>query len=100
MAAKKHLPWNTLSNMVFTPKPASPVNFKDSCLPGIAKEDAYPYVGIRESCKYNKTDVFAKLESYIQIEAGDEETLLRVVGFLGPTSVALDATGLVFYSKG
>ncbi|ENN74854.1 hypothetical protein HUJ04_003094 [Dendroctonus ponderosae] len=67
---------------------------------GIEREDAYPYVGARGTCQYNESAVYAKLENYIQIEPGDEETLLTVVGFLGPTSVALEASGLAFYSQG
>lgn len=67
---------------------------------GIISEDTYPYVGKQQTCKYNQSDVKAYLEDYIPIEPGDEDTLLLVVGFLGPTSVALDGTRLPFYTSG
>ncbi|XP_066246542.1 cathepsin L-like [Euwallacea similis] len=67
---------------------------------GIETEETYPYVGKKEVCKFNKSDVKAVLESYIPIESGDEDTLLLVTGFLGPTSVALDASDLQLYVSG
>ncbi|KAL1494131.1 hypothetical protein ABEB36_009777 [Hypothenemus hampei] len=67
---------------------------------GIETDSAYPYVALKNLCQYNQSIVFAHLESFIPIEPEDEQTILIVVGFLGPVSVAIDATRLQFYESG
>ncbi|XP_038624542.1 cathepsin K [Tachyglossus aculeatus] len=69
---------------------------------GIDSEDAYPYIGQDEPCRYSPTGKAAKCRGYREIPVGDEKALKRAVARVGPVAVAIDASlsSFQFYSKG
>uniref|UniRef100_F7DWC9 Cathepsin K n=1 Tax=Ornithorhynchus anatinus TaxID=9258 RepID=F7DWC9_ORNAN len=68
---------------------------------GIDSEDAYPYVGQDEPCRYSPTGKAAKCRGYREVPVGDEKALKRAVARVGPVAVAIDASlsSFQFYSK-
>lgn len=68
---------------------------------GIDTEDSYPYEAVQEKCHFNPKTVGATdTGSYSLV--GNEKTLMKFVGTVGPISVAIDAGQNSFhlYSKG
>jgi len=69
---------------------------------GIDTEASYPYTAENgPSCAYSAQNIGATLKSYTNVASGDENDLQAKV-FLGPTSVAIDASHNSFqlYSSG
>ncbi|KAK5581385.1 hypothetical protein RB653_001417 [Dictyostelium firmibasis] len=59
---------------------------------GINTEQSYPYeMKVNDECKFQKNGVAAKISSYKEIEAGDENDLQNAL-LLNPVSVAIDAS--------
>ncbi|KAM4664645.1 cathepsin K-like isoform 1-T2 [Discoglossus pictus] len=69
---------------------------------GIDSEEAYPYVGEDEECKYDPSGRVAKCKSYKNVTEGSEKALKKAVATAGPVSVGIDAglSSFQFYSKG
>ncbi|XP_075995411.1 cathepsin K-like [Genypterus blacodes] len=59
---------------------------------GIASEKAYPYEGKVGSCRYKAAKKVAGCTGYRFLPRGDEGALQRAVAFIGPISVAIDAS--------
>ncbi|XP_037082408.1 procathepsin L-like [Pollicipes pollicipes] len=70
---------------------------------GVATEDSYPYEE-RSSfrCRYDAAAPGASISSYKDVPSGSEEALQSAVAFVGPVSVAIDASrfSFQFYSSG
>jgi cathepsin L len=68
---------------------------------GIDTEASYPYTAQDGTCHYKAANSGATLTSYVNVNSGDEQDLLNKV-YLGPTSVAIDAShsSFQFYSSG
>jgi cathepsin L len=69
---------------------------------GIDTEASYPYTAEDgTSCHFNSANVAATLTSYVNVNQGDEGDLQKKV-YVGPTSVAIDASNasFQFYSSG
>ncbi|XP_060526650.1 cathepsin L-like [Cylas formicarius] len=67
---------------------------------GVETEEDYPYEGRDGSCSRDESKITARVQSYVEIPQFDEDALLAAVGLVGPVSVALDATGVMYYSEG
>ncbi|XP_062254538.1 cathepsin K isoform X2 [Platichthys flesus] len=69
---------------------------------GIDSEEAYPYVGEDESCRYNATGMAAQCKGFKEVPVGDEHALAVALFKVGPVSVGIDATqrGFQFYQRG
>ncbi|XP_061573546.1 cathepsin K [Cololabis saira] len=69
---------------------------------GIDSEEAYPYVGENEPCRYNSSGMAAQCRGYKEIPEGDEHALAVALYKVGPVSVGIDATlsTFQFYQKG
>lgn len=69
---------------------------------GIDSEEAYPYVGEDQPCRYNSTGMAAQCKGYKEIPVGNEHALAVAVWKVGPVSVGVDATlnTFQFYQKG
>lgn len=63
---------------------------------GIATEKAYLYQSQTRHCKYNKDERGASITGYIDLPSGNETILQEAVAFIGPISVAIDASHLSF----
>ena len=59
---------------------------------GIDTEESYPYEGKNDNCRFNQSEIGAKITSWIDITAGDEIALANAVAKNGVVSVALDAS--------
>jgi cathepsin L len=68
---------------------------------GIDTESSYPYTAEDGTCQYNAANSGATLKSFVNVQTGSETDLQAKV-FLGPTSVAIDASqsSFQFYSSG
>jgi cathepsin L len=68
---------------------------------GIDTEASYPYTAEDGSCHYSASNSGATLKSFVNVNSGDEGDLQAKV-YLGPTSVAIDASqsSFQFYSSG
>jgi cathepsin L len=68
---------------------------------GIDTESTYPYTAEDGSCSYNAANSGATLKSFKNVNQGDETGLQNSV-FVGPTSVAIDASqsSFQFYTSG
>jgi len=68
---------------------------------GIDTEASYPYTAEDGTCSYNAKNSGATLKSYTNVNTGDENDLQAKV-YLGPTSVAIDASqsSFQFYASG
>ena len=68
---------------------------------GIDTEASYPYTASDGECEYNPANSGATLTSYINVNQGDENDL-QAKTYLGPVSVAIDAShsSFQFYSSG
>lgn len=68
---------------------------------GIVAEKDYPYEGLDERCRRNRSSVIYKIHSYKRIERNNEEALKQAVATIGPISVAIDATErMMLYGSG
>ncbi|KAL3983926.1 minichromosome maintenance protein 10 [Sarotherodon galilaeus] len=69
---------------------------------GIASEDAYPYIGRHNQCKYNPLYRAANCSGYYCLPRGDEFALKEAVALVGPVAVAIDASRpqFHFYHRG
>lgn len=66
---------------------------------GVEAEAVYPDSDDL-TCKYDESAVIVNIKDFVYVESKNEDKLLTSVGFLGPISVAIDATELVFYQGG
>ncbi|XP_056141933.1 cathepsin K [Lampris incognitus] len=69
---------------------------------GIDSEEAYPYVGEDQQCRYNASGMAAQCKGYKEIPEGDERALAVALYKAGPVSVGIDATqsSFQFYVRG
>lgn len=69
---------------------------------GIDSEDAYPYVGQDQPCRYNSSGMAAQCKGYKEVPVGNEHALAVALFKVGPVSVGIDATlpSFQFYQKG
>jgi len=58
---------------------------------GLDTESSYPYTAKKGTCKYTTANNGGTLSSYQNVKSGDESALQNAV-YLGPTSVAIDAS--------
>ena len=62
---------------------------------------AYPYIGKDEkTCNFTSNGVGATEKSYVRIRSLSEKDLEKAVAFVGPVSVAIDASQLSFLLYG
>ncbi|XP_072384137.1 procathepsin L-like [Diabrotica undecimpunctata] len=59
---------------------------------GIMSEKDYPYEGIDDQCRFNISNVAAKISGFTYIKKGDEDDLKNAVVVKGPVSVAIMVT--------
>ncbi|XP_070703160.1 cathepsin S-like [Pempheris klunzingeri] len=69
---------------------------------GIDSEAGYPYIGKRGQCMYNQLYRAANCSGHAFLPKGDESALKAALAFIGPISVAIDASRykFVFYRHG
>lgn len=69
---------------------------------GIDSEEAYPYVGEDQPCRYNSSGMAAQCKGYKEVPVGNEHALAVAVWKVGPVSVGIDAmqSSFQFYQKG
>lgn len=69
---------------------------------GIDTEASYPYTGRDGSCKFQASNVGAKVSGYTMVTAKDENALKDAVANNGPVAVAINAASFSFqmYSSG
>ncbi|XP_030605588.1 cathepsin K [Archocentrus centrarchus] len=69
---------------------------------GIDSEEAYPYVGEDQPCRYNSSGMAAQCKGYKVIPEGNENALAIALFKVGPVSVGIDATqsSFQFYKHG
>ncbi|KAL7393024.1 hypothetical protein ABVT39_005484 [Epinephelus coioides] len=69
---------------------------------GIDSEEAYPYIGEDQPCRYNSTGMAAQCKDYKEVPEGNEHALAIALFKHGPVSVGIDATlsSFQFYTKG
>ncbi|KAK9514360.1 hypothetical protein VZT92_027833 [Zoarces viviparus] len=69
---------------------------------GIDSEEAYPYVGEDQPCRYNSSGMAAQCKGFKEITVGDEQALARALCKVGPISVGIDASlgTFQFYQRG
>uniref|UniRef100_A0A3Q1GZ89 Cathepsin K n=1 Tax=Anabas testudineus TaxID=64144 RepID=A0A3Q1GZ89_ANATE len=69
---------------------------------GIDSEEAYPYVGEDQPCRYNSSGMAAQCKGYKEIPVGNEHALAVALYKAGPVSVAIDAmqSSFQFYQRG
>jgi len=63
---------------------------------GIDTEASYPYKGTDGNCHFKTRNVGATLNSYVDIESGNETALQGAVASVGPISVGIDASSWAF----
>ncbi|KII60291.1 Pro-cathepsin H [Thelohanellus kitauei] len=76
--------------------------FKFSMEKGLVNQTHYPYVGEDEICRRKGPVNDFKIKYYVDIPAGDEHQMIRVLSFVGPVSIAIDADfkDFMFYESG
>ena len=68
---------------------------------GIETEQAYPYMGVDQSCAFNKSMSAANFSSVVNITQDDVDGLYHAVATVGPISVAIDAEDdMMLYKSG
>ena len=69
---------------------------------GIDTETSYPYDAETETCAFKQKSVGATLTGFTDVKSGDESALQSAVANVGPISVAIDASSILFqfYSSG
>lgn len=66
---------------------------------GMETEDDYPYKGVDQTCKYDKSKVKYHFSKWTMID-DNEDAMVAALNTKGPLSVGVDATYWSFYSKG
>ncbi|CEO97912.1 unnamed protein product (mitochondrion) [Plasmodiophora brassicae] len=68
---------------------------------GIESEDDYPYLGITDTCHFDKSKVSVTVKGVHNITEGAEHEIEIAVGTVGPVSIAYDcADDFMHYSEG
>jgi len=68
---------------------------------GLDTEDSYPYEGEDDSCRYDPSNIGAKVTGIVNITQNDENGLLDAVATVGPVSICFDvADDFMDYSGG
>ncbi|CAN9514429.1 unnamed protein product [Ophioblennius macclurei] len=69
---------------------------------GIDSEEAYPYLGEDESCRYNVSGMAAQCKGFKEVPVGNEHALAVALFKVGPVSVGIDAalSSFQFYQRG
>lgn len=68
---------------------------------GITTEDVYPYRGFGQKCKFDASTAVLTPTGYVDIKAGDEDSMKERIANYGPISVAIHAgIGLQLYGGG
>jgi len=63
---------------------------------GIDTEASYPYTGTDGTCAFKANAVGATLTGFVDVKSGDENALKEAVATVGPISVAIDASSIMF----
>jgi len=63
---------------------------------GLDTEASYPYEARQNRCRFDENNVGATISAARQIVRGSEEDLTKVLGTVGPVSVAIDAAHYSF----
>jgi len=66
---------------------------------GLVTEDSYPYEGVDDTCRFNKTNVVASISNWA-FAPTDEEKLAAYLASTGPISIAINAEWLQYYFGG
>src|SRR3989338_3846436 len=66
---------------------------------GLVTEDSYPYEGVYDTCRFNKTNVAATISSWVSIPS-DEGKMAAWLAANGPISIAINAEWLQTYVGG
>jgi len=66
---------------------------------GMVEENAYPYRGVDQTCKLDKSKIKYHFSKWFMIDQ-DEDAMVAALNTNGPLSVALDATFWSFYHSG
>ena len=68
---------------------------------GVDSEISYPYLGVDESCQYNRSNVASFLNEIVLIPPNNMSALYNAIGNIGPISIAIDAEDdFQFYKSG
>jgi cathepsin L len=69
---------------------------------GIDSEESYPYTAQDGKCNYNPANKAADDSGFVDIPTGNETALMEAVATVGPISIAIDASSILFqlYSSG
>jgi cathepsin L len=63
---------------------------------GIDSEASYPYKGVDEACKYDPKGRTAGDTGFVDIQSGNETALQAAVATVGPISIGIDASSILF----
>lgn len=66
---------------------------------GIESEEAYPYIGKDDNCKFDKSKIVLQVTGGVEIKQ-NEDIIKEALFNLGPLSVGLNANNLHFYHGG
>ncbi|KAF0982077.1 hypothetical protein FDP41_011938 [Naegleria fowleri] len=66
---------------------------------GLDTEDSYPYEGVDDTCRFNKSNVAATISSWTSISS-DESQMAAWLAANGPISIAINAEWLQYYTSG
>lgn len=69
---------------------------------GIDTESSYPYEAVDDNCRFNKNNIGATDNGYVDLGSRDENALMNAVATIGPISVGIDASkpSFQFYDSG
>lgn len=67
---------------------------------GIDTLESYPYTGKKGTCNYNAANSGATIQDYVALPYGNEETLTKAIGTVGPVTVAINADLIKNYKSG
>jgi len=63
---------------------------------GLDTEASYPYKGTDGTCNFQSNSIGATLTGFVDVKTGDESALQEAVATIGPISVAIDASSIMF----